>query len=87
MSTKMTGSVKWFYPEKSAVSSIVQDNPVSMHFTCPRCHGSQYRTSHFDVTESNPFGAKCIFCKSVMVARMHGYTGVASTDKNSVGLR
>ncbi|MFO5928139.1 cold-shock protein, partial [Klebsiella pneumoniae] len=31
------------------------------------CHGSQYRTSQFDVTEKNPFGAKCIFCKSAMM--------------------
>ena len=31
------------------------------------CHGSQYRTSAFDVTERNPLGAKCIFCKSTMI--------------------
>ncbi|UYU33815.1 cold shock small protein YmcF [Siccibacter colletis] len=37
-----------------------------IHFRCPCCHGSQYRTSAFDVTENNPFGAKCIFCKSAM---------------------
>ncbi|MDU3301478.1 MAG: cold-shock protein, partial [Enterobacter ludwigii] len=30
------------------------------------CHGSQYRTSIFDVSEKNPYGAKCIFCKSTM---------------------
>ncbi|EJB7054608.1 TPA: cold-shock protein, partial [Salmonella enterica] len=24
-------------------------------------------TSTFDVTEQNPFGAKCIFCKSTMI--------------------
>ncbi|NUU64557.1 cold-shock protein [Enterobacteriaceae bacterium BIT-l23] len=35
---------------------------------CPCCHGSQFRTSHFDVSERNPYGAKCIFCKSVMIA-------------------
>ncbi|EKZ5693398.1 cold-shock protein [Klebsiella quasipneumoniae] len=39
-----------------------------IHFRCPCCHGSQYRTSQFDVTEKNPFGAKCIFCKSAMMA-------------------
>ncbi|MGK0600362.1 cold shock small protein YmcF [Yokenella regensburgei] len=39
-----------------------------IHFRCPCCHGSQYRTSHFDISESNPFGAKCIFCKSSMVS-------------------
>ncbi|WP_366509355.1 cold-shock protein [uncultured Pluralibacter sp.] len=39
----------------------------AIHFRCPCCHGSQYRVSHFDITEQNPFGAKCIFCKSVMV--------------------
>ncbi|HFN7487362.1 TPA: cold-shock protein [Escherichia coli] len=38
-----------------------------LHFRCPCCHGSQYRTSAFDVTERNPLGAKCIFCKSTMV--------------------
>nr|WP_230326465.1 cold-shock protein [Citrobacter sp. Res13-Sevr-PEB04-36] len=38
-----------------------------IHFRCPCCHGSQYRTSTFDVTEGNPFGAKCIFCKSKMI--------------------
>ena len=36
-------------------------------FRCPCCHGSQYRTSAFDVTERNPLGAKCIFCKSTMI--------------------
>ncbi|MDA3131283.1 MULTISPECIES: cold shock small protein YmcF [Enterobacteriaceae] len=40
---------------------------LHIHFRCPCCHGSQYRTSHFDVSEQNPFGAKCIFCKSAMV--------------------
>ncbi|MCH4683367.1 hypothetical protein ML319_24685 [Escherichia coli] len=38
-----------------------------LHFRCPCCHGSQYRTSAFDVTERNPLGAKCIFCKSTMI--------------------
>ncbi|PLM46255.1 cold-shock protein [Klebsiella michiganensis] len=38
-----------------------------MHFRCPCCHGSQYRTSTYDVSEKNPFGAKCIFCKSAMI--------------------
>ncbi|EDQ4220049.1 cold-shock protein [Salmonella enterica subsp. enterica serovar Lille] len=38
-----------------------------IHFRCPCCHGSQYRTSTFDVTGQNPFGAKCIFCKSTMI--------------------
>ncbi|MEH0885002.1 hypothetical protein [Enterobacter sp. UNJFSC 003] len=37
-----------------------------IHFRCPCCHGSQYRISIFDVSENNPFGAKCIFCKSTM---------------------
>ncbi|MDY0970982.1 cold-shock protein [Siccibacter turicensis] len=39
---------------------------AQIHFRCPCCHGSQYRTSPFDMTEKNPFGAKCIFCKSAM---------------------
>ncbi|WP_410739298.1 cold shock small protein YmcF [Citrobacter sedlakii] len=39
----------------------------NIHFRCPCCHGSQYRNSSFDVTVSNPFGAKCIFCKSTMI--------------------
>ncbi|WP_316432405.1 cold shock small protein YmcF [Klebsiella pasteurii] len=38
-----------------------------IHFRCPCCHGSQYRTSTYDVSEKNPFGAKCIFCKSAMI--------------------
>ncbi|QGN37857.1 cold-shock protein [Klebsiella oxytoca] len=38
-----------------------------IHFRCPCCHGSQYRTSSYDVSEKNPFGAKCIFCKSAMI--------------------
>ncbi|WOZ79702.1 cold-shock protein [Kosakonia sacchari] len=37
-----------------------------IHFRCPCCHGSQYRISSFDMTEKNPAGAKCIFCKSAM---------------------
>ncbi|HGH5978265.1 TPA: hypothetical protein ACJI8J_001629 [Kluyvera georgiana] len=40
---------------------------LNIHFRCPCCHGSQYRTSIFDVSERNPFGAKCIFCKTNMV--------------------
>ncbi|XWJ93637.1 cold-shock protein [Phytobacter ursingii] len=39
----------------------------NIYLRCPKCHGSQYRLSHFDVTETNPYGAKCIFCKTVMV--------------------
>ncbi|MGN2481918.1 cold shock small protein YmcF [Enterobacter roggenkampii] len=31
----------------------------------------QYRTSAFDVSEKNPFGAKCIFCKSPMITLDH----------------
>ncbi|MEP9308509.1 cold-shock protein [Enterobacter cloacae] len=42
-----------------------------IHFRCPCCHGSQYRTSAFDVSEKNPFGAKCIFCKSPMITLDH----------------
>ncbi|MFK3704629.1 cold-shock protein [Klebsiella sp. NPDC088457] len=38
-----------------------------IHFRCPCCHGSQYRTSNYDVSEKNPFGAKCIFCKTSMI--------------------
>ncbi|EPV2463394.1 cold-shock protein [Enterobacter hormaechei] len=38
---------------------------------CPCCHGSQYRTSAFDVSDKNPFGAKCIFCKSPMITLDH----------------
>ncbi|MBJ3816756.1 cold-shock protein [Shimwellia pseudoproteus] len=38
-----------------------------INFRCPCCHGSQFRTSNYDVTEKNPFGAKCIFCKTPMV--------------------
>ncbi|WJD47681.1 MULTISPECIES: cold shock small protein YmcF [unclassified Enterobacter] len=60
---------------------------TSMHFTCPRCHGSQYRTSPFDMTESNPYGAKCIFCKSAMMARTVVYTPDVHADKRLVGAR
>ncbi|WP_261388113.1 cold shock small protein YmcF [Candidatus Pantoea soli] len=35
---------------------------------CPNCQGSQYRRSVFDISISNPLGAKCIFCKSAMIA-------------------
>ena len=42
-----------------------------IHFRCPCCHGSQFRTSIFDVSEKNPHGAKCIFCKSSMVTLDH----------------
>ncbi|WP_241898910.1 MULTISPECIES: hypothetical protein [unclassified Erwinia] len=40
---------------------------ISHYLRCPNCHGSQYRTSVFDITKANPFGAKCIFCKSIMI--------------------
>ncbi|WP_157945898.1 cold shock small protein YmcF [Escherichia coli] len=29
--------------------------------------GASLRTSSFDVSDRNPFGAKCIFCKSMMI--------------------
>ncbi|MDI9769550.1 MULTISPECIES: hypothetical protein [Pantoea] len=35
---------------------------------CPQCQGSQYRQSVFDRNRQNPLGAKCIFCKSIMIA-------------------
>ncbi|EOV9542408.1 cold-shock protein [Cronobacter sakazakii] len=46
-----------------------KDNMIAagLHFRCPACHGSQYHTSRFDVTDKNPHGAKCIFCKSAML--------------------
>ncbi|WP_435955990.1 cold shock small protein YmcF [Dryocola sp. BD626] len=37
-------------------------------FKCPSCGGSQYRTSPYDVRETNPHGAVCIFCKAGMHA-------------------
>ncbi|WP_238712141.1 MULTISPECIES: cold shock small protein YmcF [Tenebrionibacter/Tenebrionicola group] len=46
---------------------------LHLHFRCPRCHGSQYRTSAFDISANNPFGAKCIFCKSNMLAIRPGF--------------
>jgi CspA family cold shock protein len=33
----------------------------NIHFRCPCCHGSQYRTSNFDVTEKNPFEQNVFF--------------------------
>ena len=42
-----------------------------IHFRCPCCHGSQYRTSVFDVSEKNPFGAKCIFFYLPMMTLDH----------------
>ncbi|MBW6055228.1 cold-shock protein [Escherichia coli] len=39
-----------------------------IHFRCPCCHGSQYRTSSFDVSDRNPFrGQNVSFCKSMMI--------------------
>ncbi|WP_353614121.1 hypothetical protein [Mangrovibacter phragmitis] len=38
-----------------------------IHFRCPKCHGSQYRVSLLNITEKNPYGATCVFCKSVMI--------------------
>ncbi|MFT8210830.1 MAG: cold-shock protein [Symbiopectobacterium sp.] len=39
---------------------------TTLFLKCPCCQSSQYRTSHFDVSAWNPYGAKCIFCKSIM---------------------
>ncbi|MTD40887.1 cold-shock protein [Erwinia sp. CPCC 100877] len=50
---------------------------MSLILRCPCCQGSQFRTSHFDVSERNPYGARCIFCKSVMIA------GIRSDFRNS----
>ncbi|ASE45315.1 TPA: cold-shock protein [Citrobacter braakii] len=57
-----------------------------IYFKCPCCHGSQYRTSHFDVTEKNPFGAKCIFCKSSMITP-DNYAPYTSSKSNEQVLR
>ena len=43
----------------------------TIHFRCPCCHGSQYRTSIFEKKKKNPHGAKCIFCKSSMTTLDH----------------
>nr|WP_143088817.1 cold-shock protein [Izhakiella capsodis] len=40
---------------------------ISLSLRCPHCRSSQYRTSVFDISKANPDGAKCIFCKSIMV--------------------
>ncbi|WP_157943050.1 cold shock small protein YmcF [Escherichia coli] len=34
---------------------------------CLEIQGASLRTSSFDVSDRNPFGAKCIFCKSMMI--------------------
>ncbi|EPK7358020.1 cold-shock protein [Kluyvera intermedia] len=52
---------------------------LNIHFRCPCCHGSQYRTSIFDVSEKNPFGAKCIFCKTNMMFNEAVVTRVQSS--------
>ncbi|WP_126358411.1 cold shock small protein YmcF [Cedecea lapagei] len=44
---------------------------LNLQFQCPSCGGSQYRTSPYDVRESNPHGAVCIFCKSAMQVSAH----------------
>ncbi|MEW5560299.1 cold-shock protein [Enterobacter asburiae] len=56
----------------------MKNTTQSIHFRCPCCHGSQYRTSAFDVTKSNPHGAKCIFCKSAMVPFDNVFTFIQS---------
>ncbi|OUR02379.1 cold-shock protein [Pluralibacter gergoviae] len=56
----------------------------AIHFRCPCCHGSQYRVSHFDVSEKNPFGAKCIFCKSAMVTFDNIYSAVQANHGMNV---
>ena len=53
--------------ENQEVEFGIENGPKGPHFRCPCCHGSQYRTSSFDVSDRNPFGAKCIFCKSMMI--------------------
>ncbi|WP_312946745.1 cold-shock protein [Superficieibacter sp.] len=51
----------------NAIWRLCKERALKIQFRCPACHGSQYRTSHFDVTEKNRFGAKCIFCKTAMI--------------------
>ncbi|MGK7246037.1 cold shock small protein YmcF [Buttiauxella agrestis] len=54
-----------------------------LSFKCPSCGGSQYRTSPYDVRETNPYGAVCIFCKSGMhllhrpMSAIHQHNAVA----------
>ncbi|WP_441316529.1 cold shock small protein YmcF, partial [Escherichia coli] len=62
---------------RSKVAVITQH----LHFRCPFCHGSLYRSPAFDVTERNPLGAKCQFGKSAMftsdnvgAARSHNHS-------------
>ncbi|WP_227123130.1 cold shock small protein YmcF [Kosakonia oryzae] len=57
-----------------------------IHFRCPCCHGSQYRISSFDVTEKNPVGAKCIFCKSAM-NRFDNIAAFIQAGSNTVEFR
>ncbi|WP_425435734.1 cold-shock protein [Pantoea rwandensis] len=42
-------------------------NLFTQFMKCPQCQGSQYRKSVFDVSQKNPHGAICIFCKSMMI--------------------
>ncbi|MCA1178320.1 hypothetical protein LBW90_21870 [Pantoea rwandensis] len=42
-------------------------NLFTTFMKCPQCQGSQYRKSVFDVSQKNPHGATCIFCKSMMI--------------------
>ncbi|WP_441339537.1 cold shock small protein YmcF [Pantoea sp. GL120224-02] len=55
---------------KALQQSMLQVSNINL-FTyfmrCPQCQGSQYRKSVFDVSQKNPHGATCIFCKSSMI--------------------
>ncbi|HEY3983804.1 MAG TPA: hypothetical protein VGM55_07520 [Cedecea sp.] len=53
---------------------------LNLTFQCPSCGGSQYRTSSYDVRESNPHGAVCIFCKSVMQVSAHRPSNATFSD-------
>ena len=52
----------------NATRRLCKEIILNIQFRCPACHGSQYRTSPYDVTEKNHMGAKCIFCKTAMIA-------------------
>ncbi|WP_455863872.1 cold shock small protein YmcF [Pantoea agglomerans] len=39
-----------------------------IRFKCPSCHGCQFRLSPHNITQKNPHGANCIFCKAGMQA-------------------
>lgn len=52
------------------LEKFLKFNLFNLRLKCPNCSSCQYRQSPYDISVINPYGAKCIFCKTVMMKKI-----------------